>query len=83
MCDTGRRCRDQVDFVGHPSQCPRLRVMISSAESVTLTLSYAAGFLLPRGYPDSVSDDYLAYQLRAFPCHIFVSPTAPPPQRNP
>lgn len=41
----------------------------------------ATGFLLPRGYPESVSDDYLAYQLWAFPCHICVRrvPLNPPP----
>lgn len=34
--------------------------------------STRAGFLLPRGFPDSVTDDYVTYQLWAFPCHIFV-----------
>mmetsp|Transcript_2506 Transcript_2506/g.7550 ORF Transcript_2506/g.7550 Transcript_2506/m.7550 type:complete len:636 (-) Transcript_2506:730-2637(-) len=33
-------------------------------------IEFGKGFLLPRGYPESVSDDYLAYQLWAFPCHI-------------
>lgn len=35
-------------------------------------LSYAALFL-PRGYPESVSEDYLDYQLWAFPSHVLVS----------
>lgn len=36
-------------------------------------ICFHAGFLLPRGFPDSVTDDYITYQLWAFPCHIFVS----------
>jgi len=29
-----------------------------------------AGFFLPAGFPDSVANDYLPYQLWAVPCHI-------------
>jgi len=36
------------------------------------------GFLLPRGWPDSVTNDYITYQLWAFPCHIFVRPVCAP-----
>ena len=28
------------------------------------------GFVLPKGYPSTVSDDYLRYQLRCLPAHI-------------
>ncbi len=28
------------------------------------------GFFLPAGFPASVADDYLPYQLWAVPCHI-------------
>ena len=31
----------------------------------------AAGFLLPRGFPDTVTDDYIDYQIWALPSHIF------------
>ena len=30
-----------------------------------------AAFILPKGYPDSVTSDYLPYQLWAVPSHIF------------
>lgn len=29
-----------------------------------------AGFVLPRGFPDSVTPDYLEYQARCLPAHI-------------
>lgn len=38
-----------------------------------MSFCFPGGFLLPRGFPDSVTDDYITYQLWAFPCHIFVS----------
>lgn len=31
---------------------------------------FPAGFFLPKGFPDSVTPDYLAYQLWAVPCHV-------------
>lgn len=33
-------------------------------------LFYLTGFVLPRGYPNSVTPDYLEYQLRCLPAHI-------------
>ncbi|KAK9835635.1 hypothetical protein WJX74_004798 [Apatococcus lobatus] len=47
-------------------------VVVSSSESPTQdkkTLSLPALFL-PRGFPESVSEDYLDYQLWAFPSHV-------------
>lgn len=38
-------------------------------------LWHAAALFLPRGYPESVSEDYLDYQLWAFPSHVLVSPS--------
>lgn len=32
--------------------------------------SLRPGFFLPAGFPASVADDYLPYQLWAVPCHI-------------
>lgn len=37
----------------------------------TNLIDFGKGLLLPRGYPHSVTDDYVPYQLWAFPCHIF------------
>jgi hypothetical protein len=31
---------------------------------------YGSGFVLPKGYPGSVTDDYLNYQARTLPAHI-------------
>lgn len=37
----------------------------------TNLIDFGKGLVLPRGYPLSVSDDYVPYQLWAFPCHVF------------
>ena len=33
-------------------------------------MASVTGFVLPKGFPSSVTNDYLGYQLRALPAHI-------------
>ena len=50
----------------HRSQCLAQRPGSHWAE----VRGVFVGFVLPRGYPDSVTPDYLNYQLRCLPAHI-------------
>lgn len=42
------------------------QILLASHEASGLS----AGFFLPRGYPDTVTPDYLSFQLWAVPAHI-------------
>ena len=48
---------------------PGNTIMLHSYEALCQLLGYA-GFVLPKGYPDTVTPDYLPFQLWAVPAHI-------------
>ncbi len=47
-----------------------LRLRTNAHQAMTAVFAVATGLILPVGYPDSVTPDYLAYQLWAVPSHI-------------
>jgi len=46
---------------------PTIRISLMQSQAFLIR---RAGFFLPAGFPDSVANDYLPYQLWAVPCHI-------------